>query len=107
KAEFPVFGVNQFKIDSDQILVRRQQEQVLKISFLQSRGRVTFANQNFVGAVAVRIFGETKAAGGVRLRIAIDQQRVQFSGRKRGCEVDGGRSFPDATLLVGNSDNAG
>ena len=57
-----------------------------------------------VGADALRILGEAQAAGGVRLRIAIDQQRVHFSGRERGRQVDGSRSLADATLLIGNSD---
>ena len=63
-------------------------------------------HQKMVGADTVRIFGETKAAGRIRLRIAVDQQCVHFSGCKRCSQVDGGRGLPDATLLVGNSDYA-
>src|SRR3954466_11630278 len=59
-----------------------------------------------IRADALRILDEPQAAGGIRLRIAIDEERVDFSSRKGSGQVDGGRSLADATLLVGNSDYA-
>jgi hypothetical protein len=41
------------------------------------------------------------------LRIAIHQQRVQLGRGERSRQVDGSRSFPDATFLIGNGNNAG
>src|SRR5271166_4686602 len=52
------------------------------------------------------IFHQTQAAGGIRLRIAIDKQCVHFSRREGRGEVDGSRSLPHAALLIGNSDDA-
>src|SRR5271166_5558475 len=52
------------------------------------------------------IFHQTQAAGGIRLRIAIDKQCVHFSRREGRGEVDGSRSLHHAALLVGNSDDA-
>ena len=68
---------------------------------------VAFAEENIVAIVPVRVFGQTKPAGGIRLRIAVHEQRVQLGGGKRGGKIDGGRSLADAALLVGDSDNAG
>src|SRR5262249_19791442 len=80
---------------------------MLELSFLQSRERVAFANQQLVSAVTVWIFGESEAAGGIRLWIAINEKRIELGGCERGRQIDGGRSFPDATLLIGNGDNSG
>src|SRR5437762_1596135 len=63
-------------------------------------------HDHIVGADAVRIFPQANSAGCVRLRIAIHEQRVDLGGRKRSRKVDRSGRLADATLLVGNSDNA-
>src|SRR5258706_3719703 len=40
------------------------------------------------------------------MRIAVHQQCIHFGGRNRSSKVDGSRGLADATLLVGNRDNA-
>src|ERR1700692_1671458 len=55
---------------------------------------------------ALGIFDQPQAAGGIRLRIAINDESVDFGRRKGRSKVDGGRSFAHAALLIGNSDNA-
>src|ERR1700748_3545310 len=58
-----------------------------------------------IRADPVGVLGEAQAAGGIRLRIAIDQQRVDLGGCERGSQIDGSRSLPHAALLIGNSDD--
>src|SRR5436309_14853332 len=53
-----------------------------------------------------RVFDQAEAAGRVRLRIAVNQRRIHFAGGEVGGQVDGSRSLPDATLLIGYGDDA-
>ena len=39
------------------------------------------------------------------LRIEVDEQDALFRHRERGREIDGGRRFGDATLLIRDSDD--
>ena len=107
KLEFPVLGVNQFEIDPNQVFVRWQYKEMFQFSRLKRALAIAFANQHFVSAVTVGVLSQTEAAGSIRLRIAIHQQRVQFGGSERGREINGSRGFSDATLLIGDSNNAG
>ena len=47
------------------------------------------------------------AAGEVALGIDVDEQHALSGERQRGREVDGGRGFADAALLIGDGDDAG
>ena len=83
KAEFPVFGVYQLEIDSDQILVRRKQPQVLKLGRLQRAQCLALADEHFVGTVSIGILRQAQTASRIRLRVTVHQQRVQFGGSQR------------------------
>ena len=61
--------------------------------------------KKMIGADPLGILGEAESAGSIRLRIAINQQRVHFSGRKRSGKIDGSRGLAHAALLIGNSDD--
>ena len=64
------------------------------------------AEQDVIEAGLVRIFGDAEAAGGVALRVGIDHQDAYVIGCQGGGEIDGGRGFPDAAFLVGNSEDS-
>ena len=42
----------------------------------------------------------TQTARRVSLRVGVDDQHRLFKGCQRGCQIDGGRGFAYATLLV-------
>jgi hypothetical protein len=52
------------------------------------------------------IFGKTEGAGGVSLRIAINDESALFGSGERGAEVDGGGGFAYSAFLISNSDDA-
>ena len=50
---------------------------------------------------------EAEAAGGVALRIGVDEERAVAREREGGGEVDGGGGLADAALLVRDGDHLG
>src|SRR5580704_5415369 len=62
------------------------------------------------GAVAVQraveafalLFLDAECAGGIGLRVEVNEQGMDFFLRQRGGEIDRGGGFADATLLVGD-----
>ena len=59
-----------------------------------------------IEAWLVGVFGNAEAAGGVALRVGIDDQNPDVVGGQRGGEVDGGRGFADAAFLVGDCEDS-
>ena len=59
-----------------------------------------------VGRDPLRIPDQAESAGCIRLRIAVHEQSVNFSGRERCGQIDGGRSLANAALLVGYRNDA-
>ena len=59
-----------------------------------------------VHAAALGFF-QPKAAGGVGLRVEIQQQNFLAERGKAGGEVDGGRGLAHAAFLIGYCDNFG
>ena len=76
------FCVDEFNICADEVLVRRNQPQLFELSREQRLLSRSRTHQQMIGADAVRILDESQAARGVRLRIAVDQQRVDFRSRE-------------------------
>ena len=105
QAEFAALGVDQFQVRADHVLVRRHDPELFDLGWLHGllkRGR---AHQKMVGIDPIRILDQTQAAGCIRLRIAVHEQRVDFRRRKRRGQIDGSRGLAHATLLVGNCYN--
>ena len=70
-------------------------------------GRRVVAGERVVdGARAGRLPSQPDAAREVGLRIHVDEQHLLVRQCQRGREVDGGRGFADAALLVGDGDDA-
>ena len=106
QTKFSSFSVHQFDIGADHVLVGWYQPQLFKLSRLHRlfcRGR---AHQQMICRDALRVSGQAQSAGCIRLRIAVHKQGVDFGRRKRCGQIDGGRSFPDAALLVGYGNDA-
>src|ERR1700730_16672979 len=80
---------------------------MVKRGRLQSARGIALADQHLVGAITLRILGQAESATGIRLRVAIHQERVQVGGSQRGAEIDGSRSLTDAALLISDSNDAG
>ena len=71
---------------------------------LDQRPGIGFAEQGGIDARAF-LFFEAHAAGGVGLRVEVDQQHVLFACGEAGSEVDGGSRFSDAAFLICECDN--
>jgi hypothetical protein len=79
-------------------------KQAIENGRLNGQLRLGHPRKNVIGIQAVWIFYEAQAAGGVGLRIAVDQENWNLGGGKGGGQIDGGCSFTNATLLVSYSD---
>src|ERR1700676_3176867 len=86
--------------------MRRNNKKMLEFGLLQCGRSIAFSDQQFVSAISLGVFAKTDPAGRVRLRITIDKQRIQLSRGERSRKIYGSRSFPDATFLIGDSDNS-
>lgn len=53
-----------------------------------------------VEAGAIGILGDAEAAGGIALRVGIDDQDSEVVCCQRSGKIDGGSGFADATLLI-------
>ena len=59
-----------------------------------------------IGSRAMIGLGESEPRGAVALGIVIHQQHELFHHRQRSREIDGGRGLADATLLIGQYNDA-
>ena len=62
-------------------------------------------HQRAVGAALAGATLQADAAREVGLRIHVDEQDALFGQRERRAEIDGGRGFGDAALLIGDGDD--
>src|SRR5581483_5588751 len=104
--ELPLLGFNELEVGPDQVLVRWNDPELLHLGREDDLIRGGDLHDEIVGAASIRIFGKAQSAGGVGLRITIDQQAIDFRRSKGRGQVDSGRSFPHAALLVGYRDYA-
>jgi len=86
--------------------MRGNDPQLFKLGQLQRLFGGGDAHYHVVDADAVRVLYESQAAGRIRLRVAIYEESIDFGSCKRGGKVDGSRSLTDATLLIGDRDDA-
>jgi hypothetical protein len=66
--------------------------------------RGTLAVERAVKAAPL-LFLDAERAGGIGLRIEVDQERVNLFVGERGGEIDRGGGLADAALLVGDGEN--
>jgi hypothetical protein len=64
------------------------------------------AEEDVIEAGFVWVLGDTETAGGIALGVGIDHQDAYVVDSQGGGEVDGGRGFADAALLVGNCEDS-
>ena len=97
---------HQLQIGADQRLTRRNDPQLLQLRQHQRLLRRRQAHQHIVRIDALRILLKPKPASSIRLRIAVDQKAINFRSRNGRGQIDSGRGFTHATLLVGDSDDS-
>src|ERR1035441_10050803 len=98
--------VDEFQVGADQVLVGGDDVQAFESGGADGVPRVGVAKQDVVEAGFVGVFGDTGPAGGIALRVGVHHQDPYVVGCQGSGEVDGGRGFPDAALLVGNSEDS-
>lgn len=64
------------------------------------------ANEDVVAVHGEVVAGDPATAGGIALRIGVDEQRALFSDGERGREVHGGGGLTDSTFLIGDSEDS-
>ena len=65
-----------------------------------------FAEQGAIGAGALGFF-QAQTAGGVGLRVEVDEKDGPAGRGEAGREIDGGGGFAHAALLIGDRDEFG
>ena len=96
---------DQLDVGAQQVLVRRDDAEVLDLGGLGCGFGRDFAHNELVGAGPVGIAQEAETAGGVGLRVAVDEQGLgAVSGKGRG-KVNRRGGFAHAALLIGNCDD--
>ncbi len=62
--------------------------------------------KNVVGGMAAAALIDAEAGRCVALRIKVDDQHLFADSGERSAEIDGGRGFADAALLIGHGQDA-
>ena len=106
QAVLAVVERDEFDVGAEQVLVRRDEAEVVDLGGERRLLGRDLAHDDLVGAGAVGIAEEAEPAGGVGLGIAVDQQRARAERGERGRQVDGGRGLADSALLVRDCDDA-
>src|ERR1035441_3805258 len=99
-------GVGEFQVRRDQVFVGGEDVQAFEAGGAYGVPGLGVAEQDVVEAGFVGVFGDTEPAGGVALWVGVPHQDRYIVGCQGSGEVDGGRGFPDAALLVGNSEDS-
>lgn len=99
---FPVVNVGEFEVDSDEVLIGRNDVEALNVSVVNGIVESGGVDQDIPRGDHSLSLLDSEPAGGVSLWIGVDQEDFHFADRKRGGEIDGRGSFTHATFLVGN-----
>ena len=67
---------------------------------------IRLAHQHVIGGELAVCLRHAEPGRGIALRVEVDHQGRLADGGERGAEVDGGRGFADAALLVGDNKDA-
>ena len=65
-----------------------------------------FVEEAIIKGAPRGVLGKSKAAGGIGLRVAIDDERPHVVRRQRRAQIDGGGGLPHAALLVCDRDDS-
>ena len=101
-----IFQPRQFEVGGTQIHLAGNDEQPVKNGRLNFFEQAALAEQHLIGAGAFNFF-HADAAGGVGLRVEIEQQNVFPDGSEAGGEIDSSGGFSHTTFLVGDGDDFG
>ena len=74
----------------------------MEAGFHQGRG----ASQNIIRRAIAICGGNAKTGRSVALGIEVEHHHALADSRQRRAEIDGGRGFANATLLIGNRNDA-
>src|SRR5215469_955109 len=96
-----VFGAGEFDVRAAEVDFAGDDVEAVEGGALDFFGKRAFAKQGTVGAAALGFF-EAEAAGGVGLRVEVEEEDAFAVGGKAGGEVDGGGGFSNAAFLVGD-----
>lgn len=96
----------QFDVCAAQVQFAGDDLEPLESGRADARGERFLAEQGGVGTGAGD-FLETQPAGGIGLRVQVQQEHPSAQGGQTGGEVDGGGRFADAAFLVGNCEDPG
>ena len=78
QAELAAVRIHQLEVGTNKILVPRNNPELLKLRRQQSFLSRAFAHEQMIGADSFRVFDQAEAAGGVRLRIAVNEQSIHL-----------------------------
>jgi hypothetical protein len=65
------------------------------------------AEENVIDGFAVIMLGHAYAAGGISLRVGVDEKDAEFGGGKGGRQVDGSCCLTDTAFLICYGDDVG
>ncbi len=101
----PVGHGDQLDLRADQVDRRRQDAQMGQLRRLNDLVDRLLSHEQIVGRPFDAAAVDADAAGGVALRIDVEEQHTLFGGGERGGQIDRRRCFADAALLIGNGDD--
>jgi hypothetical protein len=95
-----------FEFEPHEIECRRRDEEAGNPGFPENGAEALMSAQDVVGGNFAAFPVDSKARGGIALRIEIDDEH-SFSDRgERGSEIDGGRGLADPAFLIGKHEYA-
>lgn len=100
-----VLGVSELEVDADEVLVGGNDVEAVHFGAVDGVADFSGVGQDVVGGREAIGLSDSEAACGVSLGIGIDQEDLDFTRGQCCREIDGGRSFTDATFLIGYSDD--
>ena len=107
EALLAVFQLDQINLGTGQFAVGGEQIVAGNIGAHPRGGHILMPDQHLVHGMGHRTLVYARAHGGIALGIEVDQQHALLKQGECGGKVDGAGGFSDATLLVGDCEDAG
>ena len=102
----PIVDVDELQIDANQILVCRDEIQAFHLGLADGVSDLLAVHEDVVNRRHSVGLLDSETAGRVSLRIAVDQEDLDFARGERGGEIDGGGCLTHAAFLVGDCDDS-